>query len=229
MGLVAFEGHTPCMPFCSLNQDDVATLFPATPTTLQPMTAAPWDTAALIAASIRRMPGRLGPGLFEASLYNKFLLLALVGLTPGARHCAGRTSAPSVRDSPVCAMTCPCRATARLDAPKHLPGPHSGSPTLAATPRLLQLGWVSVRQYNGSTLRPGQTVSTWVTSQALSAASGVRIVPTWAPAADPVFVGFRTAAGGGDYNKKLNVYTGAPGGSHVSAGMEALAPSALAA
>ncbi|KAL4434126.1 hypothetical protein ABPG75_000567 [Micractinium tetrahymenae] len=80
------------------------------------------------------------------------------------------------------------------------------------TPHAWQLGWISVRQYNGSNLRPGQTVSTWVTSQALSAASGVRIVPTWAPSSDPVFVGFRTAAGGDaqladQFNKKLNVYT----------------------
>lgn len=83
-------------------------------------------------------------------------------------------------------------------------------------PSPLQLGWISVRQFNGSNLRPGQTVSTWITSQAAAPASGVRIVPTWAPAADPVFVGFRTAAGGDarlgeEFVKKLNVYTGVGG------------------
>ncbi|KAL4430186.1 hypothetical protein ABPG77_004968 [Micractinium sp. CCAP 211/92] len=80
------------------------------------------------------------------------------------------------------------------------------------TPHAWQLGWISVRQFNGSNLRPGQTVSTWITSQALAPASGVRVVPSWAPAADPVFVGFRTPAGGdaklgNEFSKKLNVYT----------------------
>lgn len=54
-----------------------------------------------------------------------------------------------------------------------------------------------MQQFDGTNLKPGQTQPTWISSQSAARQSGVRIVPTWASGADPVFLGFRTAAGGG--------------------------------
>ncbi|PSC77062.1 hypothetical protein C2E20_0521 [Micractinium conductrix] len=88
------------------------------------------------------------------------------------------------------------------------------------TPHAWQLGWISVQQVDGASLAPGQTVTATLASQSVGRAQGgglrrgVRIVPTWAPAVDPLFLGYRTRHGGdatlpdGAANK-LSVYTAA--------------------
>jgi hypothetical protein len=53
-----------------------------------------------------------------------------------------------------------------------------------------------VQQLDGRSLRPGQTVTLTLTSQALSAKSGLRIVPSWARGVNPLFLGYRTRTGG---------------------------------
>ena len=57
------------------------------------------------------------------------------------------------------------------------------------TPHAWQLGWISVRQLDGTSLKPGVPVTLAVASQALSSQSGLRIVPSWAAGVDPIFVG----------------------------------------
>ncbi|PSC74160.1 hypothetical protein C2E20_2632 [Micractinium conductrix] len=64
------------------------------------------------------------------------------------------------------------------------------------TPHAWQLGWISVRQLDGASLKPGVPVTLTVASQALSSQSGLRIVPSWAAGVDPIFVGYRTKASG---------------------------------
>ena len=64
------------------------------------------------------------------------------------------------------------------------------------TPHAWQLGWVTVRQLDGSSLAAGQTITTTLASQAVSTRSGVRIVPSWVAGVDPIFLGYRTQAGG---------------------------------
>jgi hypothetical protein len=58
------------------------------------------------------------------------------------------------------------------------------------------MGWLSVQQLDGTSLKAGQTVQATVSSQAISSRSGLRIVPSWVAGVDPVFVGFRTKQGG---------------------------------
>ena len=60
------------------------------------------------------------------------------------------------------------------------------------TPHAWQLGWITPRQLDGTSLKPGQTVAATVAAQSISRFSGLRIVPSWAAGADPLFVGYRT-------------------------------------
>ena len=62
-------------------------------------------------------------------------------------------------------------------------------------PSLLQLGWISVQQLDGTSLQAGQTVQLSLATQTSSANSGARIVPSWASGADPIFLGLRDAIG----------------------------------
>ncbi|KAL4452150.1 hypothetical protein ABPG75_007812 [Micractinium tetrahymenae] len=64
------------------------------------------------------------------------------------------------------------------------------------TPHAWQLGWISVQQLDGTSLKPGQTVQTILTSNSASPRSGMRIVPSWAAGVDPIFLGYRTKVGG---------------------------------
>ncbi|KAL4423979.1 hypothetical protein ABPG75_001280 [Micractinium tetrahymenae] len=82
------------------------------------------------------------------------------------------------------------------------------------TPHAWQLGWISVRQLDGSSLQPGLTFTTVVASQSASARSGIRILPSWAAGMDPLFLGYRTRAGGdaatdGTVAGKLHIYSAA--------------------
>ncbi|KAL4439956.1 hypothetical protein ABPG75_002957 [Micractinium tetrahymenae] len=63
-------------------------------------------------------------------------------------------------------------------------------------PQMWQLGWLTVQQYDASSLAPGQTVQVTLPSQSTSN-SGLRIdVSGWAPGVDPIFVSYRTRAAG---------------------------------
>ena len=78
------------------------------------------------------------------------------------------------------------------------------------TPHAWQLGWISVQQLDGTSLKPGQTVETILASNSASPRSGLRIVPSWAAGVDPLFLGYRTkvggdAAAGADIASKLHV------------------------
>ncbi len=79
------------------------------------------------------------------------------------------------------------------------------------TPHAWQMGWISVQQLDGTSLKPGHTLTTNISSQSLSYRSGLRIVPDWAPGTAPVFLGFRTKAGGDssftDLARKLHIYS----------------------
>jgi hypothetical protein len=58
------------------------------------------------------------------------------------------------------------------------------------------MGWLSVQQLDGTSLKAGQTVRATLLSQAVASSAGLRIVPSWVAGVDPVFVGFRTKRGG---------------------------------
>lgn len=79
------------------------------------------------------------------------------------------------------------------------------------TPHAFQLGWISAQQLTA--LAPGQSVSVQLPSQSVSAAgAGLRVVPSWAPGAQELWLGYRTKAGGDAeifdmYAGKLNAYT----------------------
>ncbi|KAL4421234.1 hypothetical protein ABPG75_010525 [Micractinium tetrahymenae] len=62
------------------------------------------------------------------------------------------------------------------------------------TPHAWQLGWVTMQQIDGTTIKPGQTLTFSVSSQAVSRQAGLRI--TLGNSSDPLFVGYRTKAGG---------------------------------
>ena len=62
------------------------------------------------------------------------------------------------------------------------------------TPHAWQMGWISVQQLDGSSLKAGQTVTATLSSQAVSARSGMRIQPSWTAGVDPIFLGYRTKA-----------------------------------
>ena len=64
------------------------------------------------------------------------------------------------------------------------------------TPHAWQMGWLSVQQLDGTSLKAGQTVRATLLSQAVTSSAGLRIVPSWVAGVDPVFVGFRTKRGG---------------------------------
>ncbi len=59
---------------------------------------------------------------------------------------------------------------------------------------MLQLGWITAQELSWSSMSPGQTQSFNVNSQSLSRLTGVRL--TNLPINDPLFVGYRTRAGG---------------------------------
>ncbi|KAL4421679.1 hypothetical protein ABPG77_001220 [Micractinium sp. CCAP 211/92] len=62
------------------------------------------------------------------------------------------------------------------------------------TPHAWQLGWITAQQINGSAIKPGQTLTFNINSQAVSRQTGLRI--TGLDGSDPLFVGYRTKAGG---------------------------------
>ncbi|PSC69234.1 hypothetical protein C2E20_7279 [Micractinium conductrix] len=79
------------------------------------------------------------------------------------------------------------------------------------TAQAWQLGWSSVQHLDAASLAPGKpcactagtvghsskAVHAWLASQGASAANGVRVDPSgWARGVDPMFLGFRTRAGG---------------------------------
>lgn len=79
------------------------------------------------------------------------------------------------------------------------------------TPHAFQLGWISAQQLTA--LAPGQSISLQLPSQsASSAGSALRVVPTWAPGVQELWLGYRTKAGGDAelfdaFASKLNAYT----------------------
>lgn len=71
------------------------------------------------------------------------------------------------------------------------------------TPHAWQMGWLSLTQLDGDSLRPGQTRPLRLSAQPTAAAAGpggsagVRINATWVPAVpEAIFVGYRTRSGG---------------------------------
>ena len=76
------------------------------------------------------------------------------------------------------------------------------------TPHAWQLGWITVQQIDWTAVQPGQTVALTLISQSLSSQAGLRI--TGLSSSDPVFVGYRTRAGG-DASATADV-AGDPGG-----------------
>ena len=87
------------------------------------------------------------------------------------------------------------------------------------TPHAWQMGWITVQQLDGSSLAPGQTVTITMASQSASPNSGLRIVPTWAAGADPLFVGYRTKAKGDTWLAdevagRVSIYTSAISGTY---------------
>ena len=66
-----------------------------------------------------------------------------------------------------------------------------------------QMGWVSLQQLDGSSLKAGQTVTAVIAAQAsltkdtaASRSAGLRISPGWAAGVQPIYVGYRTRAAG---------------------------------
>lgn len=87
-------------------------------------------------------------------------------------------------------------------------GRHSASPTrpplslltrpLHVQSTSLQMGWISVQQLDGTVLKPGTRKQVWLGSHSVAPNAGVRILTPWVNGSDPIFLGFRTAAGGGE-------------------------------
>ena len=81
------------------------------------------------------------------------------------------------------------------------------------TPHAWQMGWLNVRHLNGTSLPAAATYNTSMGVQAVSPnLSGIRIVPTWAPGVDPIFVGFRWAVRGDEFlppslTRRIHIYT----------------------
>ena len=87
------------------------------------------------------------------------------------------------------------------------------------TPHAWQMGWITAQQWDGGKLLPGYTLTATLASQSTTSRSGLRIVPTWAAAADPLFVGYRTKAKGdswlsADVAGKVSIYSAAITGTY---------------
>lgn len=66
------------------------------------------------------------------------------------------------------------------------------------TPHAWQAGWLTATEFDASNFSPGQTAVLRLDSQSVygnSARSAARVIPSWAPGAMPLFVGYRTAVG----------------------------------
>ena len=75
----------------------------------------------------------------------------------------------------------------------------------------VQMGWISVQQLDATSLKPGTSKQVWLGSQSTAASAGLRILTPWANGSDPIFLGFRTAAGGGKGDlgcQQLNLLNG---------------------
>lgn len=75
-----------------------------------------------------------------------------------------------------------------------------------------QMGWATVQQFNSSSLPPGEAQTVQLASQSLSARSGVRIQIDWQPDVEPIFLGYRTRAGGdaqlhASLARKVHIYS----------------------
>lgn len=65
-------------------------------------------------------------------------------------------------------------------------------------PHAWQAGWLTAAEFDGANLAPGQTARLRLAPQSVYGNTGnatARFVPTWAPAAMPMFLSYRTAAG----------------------------------
>ncbi|KAL4421241.1 hypothetical protein ABPG75_010532 [Micractinium tetrahymenae] len=82
------------------------------------------------------------------------------------------------------------------------------------TPHAWQLGWITAQQIDGTAITPGQTLTFNINSQSVSRQTGLRV--TLGTGTDPLFVGYRTKAGGdsGAPNSIVGFYK-APGRLHL--------------
>eukprot|EP00887_Chlorella_sp_A99_P000100 scaffold16.g100.t1 len=82
-------------------------------------------------------------------------------------------------------------------------------------PHAWQAGWATVQQVDGSVLAPGASLQlTLPTLAAGAATNGARILPTWAPGQEPVFLSYRTSAGAdaalpNAYTRRTSIHTSA--------------------
>ncbi|KAL4421243.1 hypothetical protein ABPG75_010534 [Micractinium tetrahymenae] len=82
------------------------------------------------------------------------------------------------------------------------------------TPHAWQLGWITLQEVNWTSLVPGQTLTFNINSQSLSRQTGLRL--TDLPGSDPVFLGYRTRAGGdASATPDIAGYLGGPGRLHI--------------
>eukprot|EP00887_Chlorella_sp_A99_P000884 scaffold5.g884.t1 len=82
-------------------------------------------------------------------------------------------------------------------------------------PHAWQAGWATVQQVDGSVLTPGTSLQLTLPTLATGAATnGARILPTWAPGREPVFLSYRTSAGADAalpdaYTRRTSIHTSA--------------------
>ena len=74
-----------------------------------------------------------------------------------------------------------------------------------------QMGWLNPQLIDGTSLLAGTTITLSVPAQTRSAASGVKINPTWVTGAAPIYLGYRLAEFQDSglsttYANKVNVY-----------------------
>jgi hypothetical protein len=74
-----------------------------------------------------------------------------------------------------------------------------------------QMGWLDPQLIDGTSLLAGTSITLSVPAQTRSAASGVKINPTWVSGAAPIYLGYRLAEGmdaslSATYAGKVNVY-----------------------
>lgn len=86
-------------------------------------------------------------------------------------------------------------------------------------PHAWQMGWTTTRTFNGSNLPAATTYESFLGIGSVSPGmSAIRIVPTWAPGVDPIFVGFRWSVRGDEFlplslSNRVHIYSSSISGS----------------
>ena len=82
----------------------------------------------------------------------------------------------------------------------------------ANTPHAYQMGWITPQLLDATSLAEGQTRTVSFAAQTRSAASGLKISPSWAAVTDPLYLGYRMAEGfdaslPSNFANRVNIYT----------------------